>query len=222
MGEYERMPRKANYPEWVTKHLEKGVYVNYVRGKYYLYRAHSERKEGSKNPVRVFDGYVGTVTEKDGFVPAKTPPGLSTEDISTLDYAVPFAIYICTENVLSGLRKSYRRSGTLIYVCSILFFLYGIYSSSLYAASWLSIKFPEISFPGQMSPEALSGIDRGRRMIADKVESFYGKDWNMVRATLTPVVLIRYKGKLHYPSLSDAASEIVRKYNLPVCQGKEN
>ena len=216
------MPRKADYPEWVTKHLEKGVYVNRVKGKYYLYRAHSERKEGNRNPVRVFDGYIGTVTEKDGFVPAKTPSGLSPEEISTLDYAAPFAIYTCTENVLSGLRKSYRRSGTLIYVCSILLFLYGTYASSLYKASWLSLKFPELSFPDQMSKEALSGIDRGRRMIADKVESFYGNDWKIVRAALAPVVLIRYKGKLHYPSLSDAVSEIVRKYNLPVCQGKEN
>ena len=60
------MPRKANYPEWVTKHLEKGIYVNRVGDKYYLYRAHSERKPGNRNPVRVFDGYVGTVTEKDG------------------------------------------------------------------------------------------------------------------------------------------------------------
>lgn len=212
------MPRKASYPEWVTKHLEKGIYVNRVGDKYYLYRAHSERKEGYRNPVRIFDGYVGTVTEKEGLVPAKTPQGISSDEISTLDYAVPVSVCACTEKILMGLKRTYRRSGTLIYVCSVLFFLYGVYSDTLYESSWLSLRFPGVSFPDQMSASTLSGIERGGRMIADKVDSFYGEDWKTVRAVLAPVVLIRYKGELHYPSLSDAASEAVRKYDLPVCQ----
>lgn len=216
------MSRKADYPEWVTKYLEKGIYVNRVGDKYYLYRAHSERKPESRNPVRVFDGYVGTVTEKDGLIPTRSSPDISSNEISTLDYAVPYAVCACTENVLTGLRKTYRRSGTLIYICAILFFLHGTYSSSLYESSWLSLKLPGVSFKDQLSPDTLAGIERGKRMIADKVESIYGNDWNMLRAALTPIVLIRYREKLYCPSLSNIAAEMIQKYNLSIYEGKEN
>lgn len=215
------MPRKAVYPDWVMKHLDKGIYVNHVGDKYYLYKAHSERKERNKNPVRVFDGYIGTVTEKDGLIPAKKTPGLFQEKVSALDYAVPFAVYSCTGKVLSGLRRTYRRTGTLIYVCSILQFLYSTFSHSLYEASWLSIEFPGVSFPEEISQETRIGIDRGTRMIADKVLSFYGEDWNYVRALLSPVVLIRMGGEAHYPSLSTGAEEIIQKYSLSICREEE-
>ena len=215
------MPRKASYPDWVAKHLDKGIYVNHVGDKYYLYRAHSERKNGSRNPVRVFDGYIGTVTEKEGLIPAKIPPDIPQDDVSTLDYAAPLAVCSCTEILLTGLRKTYRRTGTLIYVCSILQFLYGTYSRSLYEASWLSTRFPGIHFPDKMGPDTTSGIERGCRMITDKISAFYGDDWNTVRGILSPVVLIRIKGELRYPSLSVAAAEITRKYKLSVCQRGE-
>lgn len=65
------MPRKANYPEWVTRHLKTGQYVNKKGDSYYIYSAHSERREGISHPVRVSDGYLGRITEKDGFIPAK-------------------------------------------------------------------------------------------------------------------------------------------------------
>ena len=32
----------ADYPDWVLKLKVKGTYVNCVKGKYYLYAAHSE------------------------------------------------------------------------------------------------------------------------------------------------------------------------------------
>ena len=43
----------ADYPDWVMKHKEKGTYVNFVNGKYYLYKAHSERVPGTKKVRRV-------------------------------------------------------------------------------------------------------------------------------------------------------------------------
>ena len=33
----------ADYPDWVAKHKEKGTYINYANGKYYLYAANSAR-----------------------------------------------------------------------------------------------------------------------------------------------------------------------------------
>ncbi len=82
------MGRKGEYPEWVMKHLEKGVYVNKVKGTYYLYRAHSEKQPGKKYPVRVFDGYIGKVTEDEGLVEIKR----RKLPMESLDYALPYAV----------------------------------------------------------------------------------------------------------------------------------
>ncbi|MBR6860990.1 MAG: hypothetical protein IKM73_06680 [Acidaminococcaceae bacterium] len=214
------MPRKANYPDWVTAHLEKGVYVNRVGDKYYLYKAHSERKKGDSHPTRVFDGYVGSVTEKDGLVPAKVAPS-SQGRITALDYAAPLAVDACTGNVLSGLRKTYRRIGTLVYVCSILEFLYGAYSLELYESSWLSVKYPGVKFPDEMSRDATQGVERGARMVSDKVSVTYGDDWKSLRGMLAPVVLIRIGDSCCCPELPPAAVAVVNKYQLDIHPGKE-
>ena len=49
----------ADYPDWVLKHKKPGTYINVVKGKYYLYAAHSERIKGTDKVRRVSDGYLG-------------------------------------------------------------------------------------------------------------------------------------------------------------------
>jgi len=61
----------SNYPDWVLKHKKKGTYINVQNGKHYLYAAHSERIPGTDKVRRVSDGYLGRITEEDGFIPAK-------------------------------------------------------------------------------------------------------------------------------------------------------
>lgn len=50
----------ADYPYRVLKHKVKGTYVNCVKGKYYLYAAHSERIKGTDKVKRIC---MGTLTE---------------------------------------------------------------------------------------------------------------------------------------------------------------
>lgn len=58
-----------SYPEWVLKHKKKGTYINKVGNNYYLYAAHSEHIPGTANKSRrICDGYLGKITEKDGFI----------------------------------------------------------------------------------------------------------------------------------------------------------
>ena len=66
------MSRKSNYPDWVLEHKQPGTYINKVGDKYYLYATHSGRVEGKKYPVRVCDGYLDRITQKDGFIPVKS------------------------------------------------------------------------------------------------------------------------------------------------------
>ena len=63
--------KMATCPEWVLKSKEKGTYINVQNGKYYLYAAHLERIHGTNKVRRVSDGYLGWITEEDGFILAK-------------------------------------------------------------------------------------------------------------------------------------------------------
>ncbi len=167
------MGRKGQYPEWVTKYLEKGIYVNKVKGTYYLYKAHSEKKPGKDYPVRVFDGYIGKVTEDQGLIKIRK----RKETFESLDYALPYAVDACCGDIHKGLRITYKGKGTAVYVCSVIQFLFGFYSLELYQSSWLSIQYPGITGRSFTSDSVAKGVERGARMVEDTVKDTYGDDW---------------------------------------------
>jgi len=204
------MSRRAEYPEWVMKYLTKGVYVNKVGDKYYLYKAHTEKVPGAAQPRRINDGYLGRVTEKEGFVPARKKEYTAT----TLDYAIPFAVDSCCQTIHTGLRRSYKTNGSVAYVCSVLSFLYGVFTPELYEGSWLSLQYPGLKIPRTPTDTLLKAIDRGTRMIQDSVLKVYGDDWQLIRASFAPVVLIRIDGRLFLPSLSTQCTAFAIKYHL--------
>lgn len=204
------MSRRAEYPEWVTKHLTKGVYVNKVGDKYYLYKAHTEKIPGTSQSRRINDGYLGRVSEKEGFVPAKKKEYVAT----TLDYAVPFAVDSCCQMIHAGLRRSYKANGSVVYVCSVLSFLYGVFAPDLYEGSWLSLRYPGLQVPRTPTDTLLKAIDRGTRMIQDSVLKTYGDDWQLIRAAFAPVVLICIDGRIFLPSLSTSCTALATKYHI--------
>ena len=229
------MPRKSSYPDWVYPYIQKGQYVNCQNGKYYLYAAHSERREGINHPVRVCDGYLGRLTEDQGLIPAKKrqsqaaekqdePPAHSkstteAHPVRSYDYGVPACVVACTENtILKGLRKTYRRNGTPIYVRSVCEYLYGVWIPEMYTSSYLSLLFPGLSFHDEESPEFLAGVSRGVSMLTHAVEHRYQDDWPILRATMASITLVEIDKHLICPALSEKASELKKKYALPIGQ----
>lgn len=100
------MSRKTDYPEWVLKYKRPGTYINKSGDKYYLYAAHLERVEGKKYPVRVCDGYLGRITEKDGLIPVKSMIQGIPE---TFEIGLSYVILSCTYGILKGLRTSAQK-----------------------------------------------------------------------------------------------------------------
>ena len=215
------MPRKAKYPEWVMAHVRPGQYVNKVNGRYYLYSAHSERREGVAHPVRVCDGYLGRITQDGGLVPSKKRDGSSgrkkqgaAPESRAYDFGLPYAVDSCASRILDALRQSYRRNGTPIYACSILSFLHGMYSAELYGMSWLSLKYGGMRFPENPGTEYATGIERGTRMIGDVVEKHYGEDWARMRAYLATSVIVMHQGRRICPGLTPTGRALAAKYGL--------
>src|SRR5665647_2072924 len=119
----------ANYPDWVIKFKEKGTYINYVKGKYYLYAAHSERVPGTKKVKRVCDAYLGRITEEDGLIP---PKDKVAGTVSVLEYGLSSLIFSICSDIHKGFRKTFTKNGDFVVVAAILTFIYGKYNDSLF------------------------------------------------------------------------------------------
>ena len=218
------MPRVASYPDWVQKHIQKGQYVNKVNGNYYLYSAHSERREGISHPVRVCDGYIGRITQEDGLIPSKKR-GDSTPTVSSHPkrcskpavwvFGLCLAVIKCSETILLGLTRNYTENAALIYVMSILELLYGKSNQSLYEMSVLSFAFPNLTIPDPCSnPVIQTGLERGQRMISDAINKTYRDDWPLLRAYLSASVVIKNNRGYKVTDVYGYAPDLFRKYNL--------
>lgn len=205
------MPRKpAEYPEWVMKYKKKGTYINKVGDKYYLYAAHSERIKGTNKVRRVSDGYLGRITEKDGLIPAKK---ILRSDPISFELGLSFFIISQTSDILNGLKKTYRRNGEMIYCCSILSVIYGTYSTSLFSHSYAGLKFPEVSFPATFSDTILARIERGIRMLNDRLNHLTDKR-NDIFVFFPDIRLINAEGTYYISGLTDEARKLSDELNL--------
>lgn len=108
------------YPDWVLKHKKKGTYINKVGDNYYLYAAHSEHIPGTANKSRrVCDGYLGKITEADGFIPKKQKPSPKV-----LEYGLSCAIISLCKVPFQRIIDDYPDTFKDIIIRSILLFIY--------------------------------------------------------------------------------------------------
>lgn len=201
----------AIYPDWVLKHKVKGTYVNVVGDKYYLYAAHSVRIKGTNKVRRINDGYIGRITEKDGIIPSRKK---TASPIFSYEFGLSFAIISCTKNIHSGLRKSFVKHGDLIYVASILSYMYNYYDKDLFDLSYLHFHFSDLVFPIVFSDAQQLGIERGTRMIASTLIKYFNEDLNMIKAHFSTVTIINIDKNLCITSISDNATLLSLKYSI--------
>jgi hypothetical protein len=201
----------TNYPEWVMKYKEKGTYINYVKGKYYLYAAHSERELGTKKVKRICDAYLGRITEENGLIPPKD----KVEGVVTvLEYGLSALTLTVCKNIHSGLRKSFTKNGDFVMTASILSFIYGKYDDSLFKHSYLSIQFPTLDFKTPPTEAQISGIDRGSRMIKDTMLRTFGNDLHDVLIHFGYLFKVNINGNLYLSEESNEIQIFKQKYNI--------
>lgn len=203
--------KQADYPDWVMKHKKKGTYINKVGDKYYLYAAHSERIKGTGKVRRVSDGYLGRITEQDGLIPAKN---ILKSDPLSFELGLSFLIISQTSDILKGLAKTYRKNGRLIYCCSTLSVIYGVFSESLFKHSYISLKFPDVCFPTTFSDTVLTGIDRGHRMLNDLLARFTGEMRNEVFTFFPDIRLIKAESNYYLAGMTEETQKLSDKLKL--------
>ncbi|HEY5583154.1 MAG TPA: hypothetical protein VIK78_01530 [Ruminiclostridium sp.] len=201
----------ANYPEWVMKFKEKGTYINYANGKYYLYAAHSERVPGTKKVNRISDGYLGRITQEMGFVP---PKDKVTGTIEVFEYGLSSTILFLCKHIHLGFRRNFKANADFIMVSSILFYIYGQANHELFHQSFLFLRYTDLDLSKTPTPKQSTAIERGVLMIKDNLTSLFGDDTGDIVLHFPHVYKVRVNKRLYESEISDKVNYFKQKYHI--------
>ena len=199
------------YPDWVLKHKSKGTYINCVSGKYYLYAAHSERIPGTKKVKRVSDGYLGRITELDGFIPAKDKV---SSDILVYEYGLSCTILQLCENIYKGFKRTSPMNADYIMVSSILNVIYSSSNSIVFNRNYLSVLFPSLNIDNTSINHVLTNISRGTAMINDSLNKLMGENRAAIFAALTGLYKVNLNKSWYLSKETDLVLATKQKYSL--------
>jgi hypothetical protein len=209
----------ADYPEWVMKHKKKGTYVNRVGDKYYLYAAHSERVKGTKKVLRISDGYLGRITEKDGFIPAKRK--LSSE-VLVYEYGLSWVITSLCKRVHSGLRREFKGNADYVMAAGVLLFMYGEVRQEFYETSYLSLFFSGLDMGKEPTDRQRTGVERTQRMVADTLKKHFEGDCTEALALLPLVRMVCMAGDSRVAAMAPAVVAFCEKHGIHFEEGYRN
>lgn len=195
------------YPDWVLKYKRKGTYVNCVKGRYYLYAAHSERVPGTGKVNRVCDGYLGRVTEADGLVPSRYK---ADKHIVVHEYgASAFLLAYCAD-LLDGLRVESGADADSVLVAAVLLVVHGVCDGRSLARSHLSVSYPHVRVEGL----DIGRVSRVADVVRSKLEVLSAEDRAVVLEDLPYVYKVRVDERWCLTGLDDAVRAFLGRHGM--------
>lgn len=199
---------KANYPEWVMKYKSKGVYINKVGNTYYLYRAHSVYVKETKKVRRVSDGYIGRVTEKDGFIPTK-------DKVQGDIFVYEYGLFIFLSSLLKDVYKSLNNNSDKDSILALAIMTFLDYNSYYDCGLFHIYKKSKIECFDRTT--IISESMRICRMLDHFIQTRVDdNDWAYLKTALTSIHLVKVNNKLYISSYSDKLKCMLDKYHVEV------
>lgn len=199
---------KSNYPDWVLKYKSKGVYVNKVGDTYYLYRAHCVYDKTTKKNKRVSDGYIGRVTEKDGFIPVKDSV---KGDVIVYEYG----LFIFLSSLLKDVYKSLNKNRYRDSIMSLAIMNYLDFSS--YCDSGLFNIYRKCKTEHFNSESVIVEAVRVCHMLEHFISTRVDHDdWIYLQTALPSIHLVKVNDKHYVSSYSSELKNILNKYHVEV------
>jgi hypothetical protein len=206
----------AEYPDWVMEHKKKGSYVNRVGDTYYLYAAHSERVKGTDKVRRVSDGYLGRITEKGGFIPAKRK--LSSE-VRAHEYGLSWTVVSSCGKIRSGLRREFKANADTVFAAGALLFMHGAVRPCFFEVSGLSLLLPDSGSVECLTDKQRTGAERAARMIADTLKKRFGVDYENALTLLPLVRLVCMAGDRRLTEMPAGVAGFCERHGIDIKEG---
>lgn len=196
----------ANYPDWVMKYKSKGVYVNKVGNTYYLYRAHCLYDKTTKKNKRVSDGYIGRVTEEDGFIPVKDKV---QGDIYVYEYGLYFFLSALLKDVYKSL-KANKKKDTVMALAIMKYLDYYEYFTTGLFNIYKNVNI-ELFNDKDVNKEAERISNMLSHFISTRVKD---NDWQYLLNALPSIHLVQVNEKYYISSYSNELKQALNKYNM--------
>lgn len=196
----------ANYPDWVMKYKSKGVYVNKVGNTYYLYRAHCVYDKTTKKNKRVSDGYIGRVTEEDGFIPVKDKV---QGDIYVYEYGLYFFLSALLKDVYKSL-KANKKKDTVMALAIMKYLDYFEYFTTGLFNIYKNVNI-ELFNDKDVNKEAERISNMLSHFISTRVKD---NDWQYLLNALPSIHLVQVNEKYYISSYSNELKQALNKYNM--------
>ena len=107
------------YPDWVTKHKQKGTNISCINGRYYLYAVSSVWNKEKGRAQKITKGYLGRITEE-GFIPSKAKTKKAEMPVTVKEYGASNVLNTLGADILSELRELFPNHGELIFTIAAL------------------------------------------------------------------------------------------------------
>jgi hypothetical protein len=200
----------ADLPQWVLKYKKKGIYVTVKKGKYYLYRGHSERKPGKKYPQLICDEYLGHVTEEDGLIPSSpsVKPGMKV-----LEFGMSFFVYQLTYSA-TNVVKFYRQREDLVYVRAILSLTGQQMGQLSYEQSWLSLRFKHLNMNTPLTSNEKLTLKRITMQMEQSLKIYVGDDLPHILTLSRYLYAIWVNNSWHLSELPPQLHDYCSRYHL--------
>jgi hypothetical protein len=201
----------ADYPDWVLKHKKKGAYINFVKGRYYLYAAHSERVPGTKKVRRVSDGYIGRITEEGGLIPSRDKVA---GEVPVYELGLCSAALSLCGDAFAGFAREFRGAADFVSVSAILWAVYGRRDRETFSRSYLCALHPSLDMGRAPTPKQETAILRGRRMVSDMLAREFGDALEDALRLLSGIFMVKINGRFYRSQISCGAGALLAAHGI--------
>lgn len=221
------------HPQWALDHKKPGTELRRIHGRYYLYEYRTVYDKDRKRPRKVSGSLLGSITEKDGFIPSakrKLEEGAGvgiSGGILCKEYGVARLVSEEFSLYLDTLREIFREEWKDIVAITYCRFIYRCPLKSIpfrLNSSFLPELLDMRPFGEKHASGVLNRLGEQRGLMLDYMRSFIGKgeyvlmDANDIFSSSSQIQLARkgYNSRLHYDMHFDLMYIYSSEHKMPV------
>lgn len=167
------------YPDWVTKHKQKGTNIAHINGHYYLYAVTSIWNKEKQRAQKITKQYLGRITQQ-GLIPPKTNTQKTQTPPTVKEYGATHTLTKLGTEILTNLQKNFTptQANQLFTIAALKVINPNPLkrTQTQYQTSYLSELYPNLKLSSKELTEFLKTIGTQREAIVAFMKPYLGKN----------------------------------------------